>query len=633
MTAQATAELQLAASLFHNRLDNVPRPWQGKFSELLHPHMPRPEKDGPAFCLAAYKPNITRSKEGVAYVTALCLDFDHLSSQRASDVWAKLKGRAFAAASTFSHRAGGEDDICFRVIFPINRTILPVEYPDVWRALFTQFDGLADRAAKDVSRIFYAPSCPPERAALAFIRFGDGEPLDVDELLERAAVKADGPAPADGPPPEKTNENSGSQKIIAAARRFLQEKIGPAIAGQGGQTRTFVAALRLVEGFALPLHLARQLLDEWNLTCVPPWTAAELAHKLADANNARSPEKTGELLRKFIPPTDLFPPILDAVDILSSPPPKPSQLIENILYRGGKLNINGPSKARKTFFQIHLGVCVATGTPWFNHCVVKGRVLYVNLELLPWSFFDRLRAITNSLGVSIEPHQFTALHLRGFRPTVESLEQYLSAAVADKDYSLIFFDPLYKILGLRDENAAGDMGDLLNRLEVIGRNAGAAVAFAHHFAKGDASNKDALDRSSGSGVLARDGDSIITLTPHETEDCFAMETILRDFPPIESSVLRWQFPLFIPDDSLNPADLKKPGKSGPDPSADDILAIISPIPKSLDELTDALRARTGRGINVCKAALRFAIKNNAFLASSTPRPNTQPLLKYSKKMT
>ena len=34
---------------------------------------------------------------------------------------------------------------------------------------------------------------------------------------------------------------------------------------------------------------------------------------------------------------------------------------------GAKISLSGPSKSRKTFSQMHLAVCVATGSEWFGH--------------------------------------------------------------------------------------------------------------------------------------------------------------------------------------------------------------------------------------------------------------------------
>jgi hypothetical protein len=73
------------------------------------------------------------------------------------------------------------------------------------------------------------------------------------------------------------------------ARAYLA-KLPPAINGQGGHAATFAAACRLVE-FGLSFEQALPLLMEWNEThCLPPWTEAELRHKLADAFKRTSPK-------------------------------------------------------------------------------------------------------------------------------------------------------------------------------------------------------------------------------------------------------------------------------------------------------------------------------------------------------
>ena len=57
------------------------------------------------------------------------------------------------------------------------------------------------------------------------------------------------------------------------------------------------------------------------------------------------------------------------------------------------------------------------------------------------------------------------------------------------------------MLGDRDENANGEIAGLMNELEASGQRTGAAVVIAHHFAKGDSTAKNAIDRMSGAGRL------------------------------------------------------------------------------------------------------------------------------------
>ncbi len=83
---------------------------------------------------------------------------------------------------------------------------------------------------------------------------------------------------------------------IERARRYL-EKLPPAISGAGGHDATFRAAACLVHGFALSEGEAFAVLSGWNGShCSPPWSEAELRHKIASAL-AKPPEKPrGHLL-------------------------------------------------------------------------------------------------------------------------------------------------------------------------------------------------------------------------------------------------------------------------------------------------------------------------------------------------
>jgi putative DNA primase/helicase len=72
-------------------------------------------------------------------------------------------------------------------------------------------------------------------------------------------------------------------------------KIPPAVAGQRGHDRTFHAACVLVQGFDLTIDEARPLFHQWNLGCTPPWTPAELEHKLHDALRAGDSHPRGYL--------------------------------------------------------------------------------------------------------------------------------------------------------------------------------------------------------------------------------------------------------------------------------------------------------------------------------------------------
>ena len=124
---------------------------------------------------------------------------------------------------------------------------------------------------------------------------------------------------------------------------------------------------------------------------------------------------------------------------------------------------------------------------------------------------------------------------------------------------MVIIDPTYKMLGTADENSASDIAALLNMIESLAVTTSAAVAMAGHFAKGNAAAKETIDRISGSGVFARDPDSLITFTKHEEEKAFTVDMILRNLPPVQPFVVRWDWPLFRREDTLDPSRLKQAG--------------------------------------------------------------------------
>src|SRR5207245_5424288 len=84
-----------------------------------------------------------------------------------------------------------------------------------------------------------------------------------------------------------------------------------------------------------------------------------------------------------------------------------------------------------------------------------------------------------------------------------------------RNYSAIIIDPTYKVLGDRDENSAGDITDMLNEFEKLAAKLSVSVIFVAHFAKGNSNKKEVIDRISGSGVFARDPDTIMMMTEVE----------------------------------------------------------------------------------------------------------------------
>jgi Replicative DNA helicase len=271
-------------------------------------------------------------------------------------------------------------------------------------------------------------------------------------------------------------------------------------------------------------------------------------------------------------------------------PPAPPELVKGVVNQGNKIVVGGTSKGRKTMTLIDLAVSVATGTPWWGFETAQGPVCYINFEIQESFMWKRINDVCTAKDVTLPRDQLMVWNLRGHGEGIENLFADLMAVLRYRKFVLIIIDPIYKALGDRDENKAGDVASMLNQLEKIAVKTGAAVAFGAHYSKGNQALKEPIDRIGGSGVFARDPDSILTMTAHEEPEAFTIEATLRNFAPIEPFVVRWEWPLFRRADELDPHALKQPRgpkeKHSPDLLLDQLSVVQGAKPKELIKYLD-----------------------------------------------
>ena len=116
----------------------------------------------------------------------------------------------------------------------------------------------------------------PHRLAYAVRPSGPIETVS-RELLEQVASTASTRQPK---PPQPARSPSLDSALLKRARNYVAN-MPPAIAGQGGHNQTLKVAATGAR-FGIDADSFRSILDEFNARCVPPWTAAELEHKLKD---------------------------------------------------------------------------------------------------------------------------------------------------------------------------------------------------------------------------------------------------------------------------------------------------------------------------------------------------------------
>jgi AAA domain/DnaB-like helicase N terminal domain len=293
-----------------------------------------------------------------------------------------------------------------------------------------------------------------------------------------------------------------------------------------------------------------------------------------------------------------FPQMIDVADFTDDVPVElPRLVIHYLLHEGSKMLLGGNSKGRKTWTLLDLALSVATGTDWWGFHTRKGCVCYVNLELQPAFFRQRLDKIKETRSLAPERGAFLAWHLRGYAKPMRDLINDLLVFLQQHRFTLIIIDPIYKTLPATHgaENDSAIITQLLNDIEAIAVETGAAVLFSSHFSKGDQSEKESIDRVSGSGAWARDPDSVITMTPHEDADSFTVDATLRNLAPIRPFVVKWDYPLFTRIEEADPDKLKRPrGKGRPTEYTDDaILTEMRDVPWRAGELQKHVQKETG----------------------------------------
>ena len=279
---------------------------------------------------------------------------------------------------------------------------------------------------------------------------------------------------------------------------------------------------------------------------------------------------------------DDLPEDVSYASVMDNLPPLKEELIPGVLRVGHKMLLAGPSKAGKSFLLINLCISIAEGIEWLGMGCKQGRVLYVNLELDPDSCFHRIAEIYQKLGVTPRhPDCIQVWNLRGHAVPMNRLAPLLIQRFKEKQYEAVVIDPIYKVI-TGDENNATEMSQFCSYFDKVAAEMGVAVIYCHHHSKGAAGKyANAADRSSGSGVFARDPDAILDLSQLKTESnedkykaqypdaceeltAWELSGTLREFPPMKYKRLWFDYPIHRVDEYnfLASANYADPGNGG-----------------------------------------------------------------------
>lgn len=162
-----------------------------------------------------------------------------------------------------------------------------------------------------------------------YLKNGHCEPIP-RETLEKLVPQESSIKPAKSKQVTASRQTPANPSVLERARMYLH-KIPPAVSGQNGHDATFLAAQHLVRGFQVSQADALPLLQEWNAACQPPWTEAELMHKIEQAATEGTAVESGAHLQSLNSPSATGKAIEDIDD--------PHRLAESFLQKYTYLGI------------------------------------------------------------------------------------------------------------------------------------------------------------------------------------------------------------------------------------------------------------------------------------------------------
>lgn len=322
---------------------------------------------------------------------------------------------------------------------------------------------------------------------------------------------------------DETNRDS----ILAVSRAsevllYMVGKNDVAISGQGGQTKTFVVACKMLESGVSKEKALELISNLWNPHCIPPWTEHEL--KVIIHNAAEYGQETANAGKALQSAQEVFGGIVSEL-------PKPASfgkyqfvtwreaiknvtpqrwLINGFLPETGVSVLYGSSQSYKTFVALDWALTLATGiTGLWETAATPKTILYFIGEGQSSFIGKRVRAWTKKRGIENPENEkvmdnlilvknvpaFTdAVAWQGIREQIEALGRKIDVLV---------IDTFSKATVGMDENSAKDAAMAIGMAQTIGEYTGGAVLILHHTGRG----KNAAYR--GSSVIESNVDTMI----------------------------------------------------------------------------------------------------------------------------
>jgi hypothetical protein len=267
------------------------------------------------------------------------------------------------------------------------------------------------------------------------------------------------------------------------------------------------------------------------------------------------------------------PPTLTLRQLVAKYPTLRRPVIHDLQREGETLNIIAPSKKGKSWLAGSLAISIAANRMWLDRFKVEqGNALIIDNELHAETLADRIPKIAKAMGVLFDEcaDRLEVRSLRGQLRDIFKMADFFGRLEPGR-CRLIIVDALYRMLPDRpgtSENDNAMMASIFNQVDCYADGLKCGFALIHHSPKGNQSSKSVTDVGAGAGSQSRAADSHLVLRQHEEEEAFVVEAAVRSWPPLAPFGLRWEFPLWKPDPTLDVTRLRK-DRPGSDRKAQD----------------------------------------------------------------
>ncbi len=264
-----------------------------------------------------------------------------------------------------------------------------------------------------------------------------------------------------------------------------------AIEGFGGDAAAYNIAAELRELGISQLAATALLAEVWNPQCSPPWSASDLAIKVANAykyaqngEGAYAVASAAEVFAAAIPkPTRsrFYPEDEDEMEVEAPI----SWLIPDLLIAGTTAMLLGKTQSYKSYLALDMALSIASGIDYHGRPVVQGPVVYAGLEGMRSIRGSRRRNWKLGRGVTGKIENFFTVRAPLFALPEEVQEFGEQVAKRCAKPALIVIDTLAKsALGLNIMDHA-DASRIVKMCESLAEGLGCTVLVLHHIGKDD----------------------------------------------------------------------------------------------------------------------------------------------------